>query len=34
MIVDYMAKQANKEAKESGNKVVQCMGCVSCIAMW
>jgi len=34
MIVDYMAKQANKEAKESGNKVVQCIvGCVSCIAM-
>merc|ERR1711871_623449 len=34
MIVDYMAKKANKEAKESGNKVVQCViGCITCIAM-
>ena len=35
MIVDYMASKANKEAKESGNKAVQCIvGCISCIAMW
>ena len=28
-------KKANKEAKESGNKVVQCViGCITCIAMW
>ena len=35
MIVDYMAKKANKEAKESGSKLVQCVvGCITCIAMW
>lgn len=34
MIVDYMARKANKEAKKSGNKVIQCItGCITCIAM-